>query len=268
MTQMEVGQEALRAGFSVRYFDAIGSTNAHALSIADEPGASGVWIVAGRQTEGRGRLGRTWSSPPGNFYGSLSLREPCEARHAAKLGFVAGVALVDAVRSLAPRLAGLALKWPNDLLLGGAKVAGILLEATQRPGNHLSIVIGMGVNLAFHPDGTPYPTTDLASHGCPISPQTLFGALSDAFARHLARFDQGRGFEVIRSDWLAAAQGLGGPITVRLAQATIDGVFGSIDADGRLILIHDDTPHIIDAGDVYFPTLSALGASEHFRIER
>ena len=260
MKAMALAPSAIEAGYSVRYFETIGSTNAHALEIAGQGAASGTWVIAGRQTEGRGRLGRQWSSPPGNFYGTLLLIDPCDMKNAAKFGFVAGISLLDAIRTLAPQLRGLALKWPNDVLLNGAKIAGILLEATRTIDNRFSVVIGMGVNLAFHPEDTPYPTANLAGNGYPLAPQAMFTALSASFAQQIKRFSGGQGFQAIREDWLSSAYGLGGRITVRLPHNTIEGIFDAIDHDGRLVLVHDDKPQFINAGDVYFPALSALGA--------
>ena len=255
---MKLGYAALAAGHELTWLDTVGSTNAHAL---DQPLLSGAhWFVAGQQTAGRGRQGRHWSSPPGNLYASLRLVDPCEPRHAAKLGFVAGVSLVKAIHLAAPQLKGsVRLKWPNDVLLDGAKLAGILLEA--QTGAHLSVAIGMGLNLAFHPEDTPYPATSLAAKGCPLSVVDILPALSDSVAQHLKVFARGEGFAAIRQDWLRLAHGLHGPISVRLPRQTAEGRFDGIDAEGRLMLEATDRGMtLIDAGDVYFGGNSALGA--------
>ncbi len=179
--------------------------------------------------------------------------------HAPGLGFVAGVALIEALAAAAPALSGVALKWPNDLLIHGRKAAGILPEARQI-GARLVIVIGMGVNCAFHPDDTPYPATSLAASGAPVSPEALFAALNRSMAAILAAFDQGRGFGAILDRWRARAHGLGGPITVKPPAGARSGVFEGVDADGALLLREPSGISRISAGDVYFPSEPALGA--------
>ena len=181
-------------------------------------------MVRCRAADGRrGRQGRQWSSPPGNLYASLLLVAPCEPRHAAKLGFVAGVSLIEAIITVAPQLVGsVRLKWPNDVLLNGAKLAGILLEG-QTSAAGLSVAIGMGLNLAFHPVDTPYPTTSLAAAGYPLSVAAILPALSDSFARHMEVFARGEGFAAIREEWFKRAHGLHGPITVRLPRGRFKG---------------------------------------------
>ena len=259
---MTLGPKAIAAGHTLTTFETIGSTNAAALESDQDHGAH--WFVAGQQTAGRGRQGRHWSSPPGNLYASLLLIDPCEPRHAAKLGFVAGVALIEAIGKVAPQLGGsLRLKWPNDVLLNGAKLAGILLEA-RTSGGRISVAIGMGVNLAFHPKDTPYPTTSLAAKGYPHSVADILQLLSNRFTLKLAQFDRGAGFAAIREDWLGLAHGLHETIAVRLPTKTLDGRFDGIDPDGRLMLRSDGgAMRLIDAGDVYFPGISALGAREN-----
>jgi BirA family transcriptional regulator, biotin operon repressor / biotin---[acetyl-CoA-carboxylase] ligase len=256
---MKLGTHAIDAGHRLISYDSIDSTNAEALRLApSQDTQTPLWIVAGRQTAGRGRQGRVWSSPPGNFYGSLLLTNPCELRHAAKLGFVAGVALVEALAKIAPALKGVSLKWPNDALLNGAKIAGIALEASNLPAEHnkFVVVIGVGINLAFHPDDTPYPASNLAAHGAPISAQDCLIALSNSFVQKLNVFDQGRNFDTIRKEWLKQAHGLGELIKVRTqaGQTTgqIEGQFGGIDETGSLILNQNGKAQLISVGDVYF----------------
>jgi BirA family transcriptional regulator, biotin operon repressor / biotin---[acetyl-CoA-carboxylase] ligase len=258
---MKLGNVALKSGHELITYDSIGSTNAAALELVSQGFASQnknqnpVWIISARQTEGKGRQGREWSSPPGNFYGSLLLSNPCDMRHAAQLGFVAGVALISALQKIVPSLQGLTLKWPNDALLKGSKIAGILLEASQT--NTLSVVIGIGINLAFHPDNTPYRATNLATHGAPISVADCLKALSNAFTEKLVLFERGANFTVIRDEWLKCAYEIGTPIKVNTQNGKIDGVFGGIDEFGSLILKQSDInqtgkEQLISAGDVYF----------------
>jgi BirA family biotin operon repressor/biotin-[acetyl-CoA-carboxylase] ligase len=241
-----------RTGGAVRHIglETAGSTNAEALARARAGERGPLWITAKTQTAGRGRGGRTWVSPPGNLYATLLLTEPCEIGHAPQLAFVAGVAAHDAVAQCAPGLAHkLALKWPNDLLLGGSKLAGILIESEGAPA--LTLAIGIGMNCAAHPDDTAYPATNLAAAGVHIAPSTLFAALTDAMQRRLAQWSRGEGFGDIRRDWLARAAGLGQQISVRLAERAFTGRFEGLDETGRLLLMHADGVSAITAGDVF-----------------
>jgi BirA family transcriptional regulator, biotin operon repressor / biotin---[acetyl-CoA-carboxylase] ligase len=247
--------------FPRQHLQTIVSTNA-ALMLRAAAGEKGpLWLTAGEQTGGRGRTGRGWASPPGNLYASLLLTDPCPMRHAPGLGFVAGVALIKALRRLAPSMSSLALKWPNDVLIGGRKLAGILPEARQLDG-HLAIIIGMGVNCAFHPDDTPYPATSLAAEGMPVSPEALFAELNSAMAAAITLFDEGRGFPIILAAWREAAHGLGGLITVKPPSGMVSGLFEGVDDEGALLLRQDGALMRISAGDVYFGTPAALGAGE------
>jgi BirA family biotin operon repressor/biotin-[acetyl-CoA-carboxylase] ligase len=248
---MELGRAARQAGFRLTFFGEAGSTNDLALAAAGEADVGHHWFVAGRQTAGRGRQGRAWESPAGNLHATLLLVAPCAAADAPKLGFVAGVALHAAVRDVAPGVAGLALKWPNDLLADGAKLAGILLEGRMLPGGRQAVAIGIGVNLAVEPDGLPYPTTSLARLGARTTPDVLFASLSDRLAEALALFDEGRGFAAIRARWSAAALPSGAPLEVRRAAGPLAGIFKGLDDDGRLLLDAAGTLHRIEAGDVH-----------------
>ena len=230
----------------------IGSTNAELLTRAGQGEQGPFWLTAGVQTSGRGRADRQWVSPAGNLYASLLLTDPCEPRFAPGLGFVAGVAVIRAVRAACPALRGVALKWPNDVLVGGAKVAGILPEARHN-GPSMAVVIGMGINCAFYPDQTPYPATSLAQAGAPIAPHMLFDALRITMADALATFDHGNGYRHILDQWRQDAFGIGTSITVRPPSGEISGIFENIDADGALLLRQGSALTRISAGDVYFP---------------
>lgn len=210
-----------------------------------------LWIVGGEQTAGRGRMGRGWSSPPGNLYSSLLLTDPCPAEKAPELGFVAGVALFEAANAMVGARENLGLKWPNDLLCAGAKLSGMLLEATRLPSGLLATVIGIGVNCRSHPELPNYATTDLETiQPGAGDPAALFAALSDAMARAVETWARGANFATIREKWLAACLGRGGQVKVALGDRTIEGVFDTIDAHGRLIVLTADGPTAIDAGDV------------------
>jgi BirA family biotin operon repressor/biotin-[acetyl-CoA-carboxylase] ligase len=158
--------------------------------------------------------------------------------------------LHDAVAHCAPALAGkLALKWPNDLLLSGAKLAGILIESENVPA--FSLAIGIGVNCVTHPDDTPYPATDLASAGADVAPKTLFQALSASMQQRLGEWRRGEGFARIRADWLARAAGLGERISVRLPDREFAGRFAGLDEVGRLLVMQAGQLTTVTAGDVF-----------------
>src|SRR4051794_32731513 len=215
--------------------ESTGSTNAEALERARAGERGPLWISVKTQTAGRGRSGRAWVSPPGNLYATLLLTEPCAPAVAPQLAFVAGLAVYDAVAESAPRLASqLALKWPNDVLLAGKKLAGILIESETTP--ILQLALGIGVNCTSHPADTLYPATDLAAHGATISPDTLFSALAQAMQSRLAQWQKGVGFAQIRTDWLARAAGLGEHIHVRLPEREFSGRFEGLDETGRLLV--------------------------------
>jgi BirA family biotin operon repressor/biotin-[acetyl-CoA-carboxylase] ligase len=205
-------------------------------------------VVADRQTAGRGRRGRTWISPPGNLYASLLLTEAAPVEHWPELSFVAALAVHDTVVEVAPDLkTRLAIKWPNDLVLAGAKFAGILIE-----GENGAVAVGIGVNCADHPAGMDYPATDLAAAGAPVSPAALFGALSVKMIGRIAQWNGGEGFSTIRTDWLARAAGLGEEVRVRLADRDLTGRFEAIDPAGSLVLrLPTGKTTTIAAGDVF-----------------
>jgi BirA family transcriptional regulator, biotin operon repressor / biotin---[acetyl-CoA-carboxylase] ligase len=263
---MRLSPEAEAAGYRLTALDQTGSTNDEALAAARAGDPGRHWFVARRQSAGRGRHGRAWASPAGNLHASLLLVDPCPAASAPQLGFVAGLALHDAVAEIAALEAGrLALKWPNDLLLDGAKLAGLLLEGQfVQPGNAFAVVIGIGVNVATAPDGAPYPTRALAEVAPAATADALFERLGAAFARRFERWHAAQGappaFASVRAEWLARAAGVGGRVTLRLPSGEREGAFRGLDPSGRLEL---DTPsgvEVIDAGDLYFPTLDASPA--------
>ncbi len=239
------------AGYSIERHDAIGSTNDRASELARD-GLDRIWVTADRQTGGRGRSGRAWSSPSGNLYASLGLIDPCASAVAPQLGFVAGVALHAAVDSATGAGARLRLKWPNDLLLDGAKLSGLLVEGGRDAEGRLVVAIGLGVNCVAHPVDTPYPATSLAAAGLSNDASDLFGALRRELASRLSRWDRGAGFSAIRAEWLDRAHGIGAPVRVRRPGGDLSGVFRDIDAEGRLLLASGSEILVIEAGDVFF----------------
>jgi len=245
--------------FRVEEVAEIDSTNdsCRQRALAGEP--AGLVIRADLQTKGRGRRGRDWVSPPGNLYTSILLRPSRLPAEIATLGFVAVVALGDAIAPLLPAVVTLRHKWPNDLLLDGGKVSGILLETQgAEPGTAGFVVLGIGVNIVSHPPGTPYPVTDLRAAGAgPITARALLDRLLAAFAP-LYEVWEARGFSAIEPLWRRRAAGLGEPIEVRLQDNALHGVFRDLDRDGALRLaLADGSEKRISAGDVYFPATSS-----------
>ena len=230
---------------TIRTVAETGSTNADVRLLARQGAEEGLWLRAERQTAGKGRLGRQWVSEPGNLYASTLVRLRPADPPAATLALVAAVALHRAVGVFLPD--GARLKWPNDLLLGDAKLSGILLERCED-----AVVVGIGVNLAHHPDLPDRMTTSLAAAGAAVTAEAFLDVLAEAFGRWLAVW-RGRGLAAIRDAWLAAAHPVGTALTVRLPDgATRDGLFDGLDADGALILrLASGERHVIHAADVF-----------------
>lgn len=231
-------------------YETLGSTNAEALSLARSGERGPLWVTALSQSGGRGRRGSTWVSPPGNLYATLLLAEPSAPEHAPQLSFVTALALHDAVAECAPQLGPmLKVKWPNDLLLGLAKLAGILIEGEAEPA--FAVAIGIGVNCAAHPHDTPYPATDLGQAGALVTPAQTFAALSAAMQRRLDQWQRGEGFSSIRADWLKRAAGLGQDIRVRLPERELCGRFQGLDNAGRLLVQQAGGLTTVTAGEVF-----------------
>ena len=224
---------------------------------AREPGAAdGLAILADSQTAGRGSRGRSWACPPGNLYLSVLLRprNPAEAAGAGQWALLAGVALIEALAQFAPDPAGLLLKWPNDVLLDGAKLAGILVDAAMGSGRGGRgaewLVVGIGANLALAPAIEGRRIASLAPQaGVPPSPVQVAEAL-------LARIEAWRvvlardGFAPVRAAWLSRAHPRGAPLTIKEASRIRTGVFAGLSAQGELLLSADGAVHTVSTGDV------------------
>lgn len=206
----------------------------------------GLWLRAHRQTSGRGRQGRHWVSPAGNLFASTLVRMRPTDPAAATLALVAAVALEEAVSVFLPG-GRVTLKWPNDLLVDGAKLSGILLE---RSGD--AVVIGFGANLAHHPDDLDRPATSIAAHGTAPDPHVFVETLAESFARWLGRW-RGEGLGPVRERWLARAHPRGTALTARLSDGeAVDGLFDGLDSQGALILrLADGAARVIHAADVF-----------------
>jgi BirA family biotin operon repressor/biotin-[acetyl-CoA-carboxylase] ligase len=259
VTTLSLAPEAAEAGYGLCHRTVLTSTMDEARALLLEGRYGPFWVVADSQSAGRGRHGRDWSSPHGNLYATLALRAPCEPAVAPELGFAAGLALHRAVAEAAGLgHPDLAVKWPNDLLLRGSKLAGLLLEGLHARGD-FAVLIGFGVNIASAPAGTPYPASSL----CPsfthaeleagralAMRQAVFTALTRRWIGAEALWRSG--FPNLRAAWLGIAHGLGGPITVRPPNEEVRGTMLGIDDRGRLRVATEAGERCIDAGDLFF----------------
>ena len=230
----------------------ISSTSDEAKSRAAAGEAAGTVIWAREQSQGHGRHGRVWASPPGNLYLSLILRPPVPAAVAAQLSFVAALAVGESCREASPD-AAIAFKWPNDVLLAGRKLAGILLEAQSNADGSLAwLVLGIGINLTTYPMNAAYRATALSATGADATPAEMLGLVAEHFLRRYEQWQNGRGFSTLRAAWLERAQGLGQGIRVRLPQAELVGRFAGLAEDGALLLATGSGTRRIEAGEVFF----------------
>lgn len=266
---------ALAEGYRLEAHETIGSTNATALEHARAGDPGQLWVVSKRQESGRGRRGRAWATPSGNLAATLLLVDTYDLRTAATLGFVAGLALSDALDAVAPgKSVGIALdgggkhadrfelKWPNDLLADGAKIAGILLESSMLENGVVAVAVGIGVNVVSHPEDVPYPATSLAALGANCNAETLFLALSDAWYANSRVWNEGRGLAAIRQRWLARAAGLGSQVAVRVDGSVVRGIFETIDEECRFVIRAAGGETVkIAAGDVHFGAVASAGAA-------
>jgi BirA family biotin operon repressor/biotin-[acetyl-CoA-carboxylase] ligase len=222
------------------------STSSEARRLAEAGEQRPVWIIAEHQTAGRGRRGRAWETATGNLAATLLLRPDAPPAIIGQLSFAAALAVADTATHFAPG-AAITVKWPNDVLAQGRKLAGILLEAGDG-----WLAIGIGINLARFPEGTEFPATSLAQLG--IAPPSSDAALTVLAARLAHWYDvwMQDGFEPLRAAWLTRAQGLGGAIRARLPHETRTGVFEGIDAAGALLLNDQGQVRVIAAAEVFF----------------
>jgi BirA family transcriptional regulator, biotin operon repressor / biotin---[acetyl-CoA-carboxylase] ligase len=263
-----LGPRASSAGYRLAAFDHIGSTNAEALARARDGERGPMWFVTSEQTAGRGRRHRPWIAPRGNLASSILEVIDVSPAVAATLGFAAGLALEASLQKASVEASAgsehtkFSLKWPNDVLAGRQKLAGILLEAEAVAGDRLAVVVGIGTNVVAAPEGTPTPATSLAALGVHIGAEQLFAMLSDAWAEFRGIWDNGGGFAEIRRLWLERAAGLGEPVAIQTGGSSVEGTFDTIDDAGCLIVRTADGKRIpISAGDVYFGSAASAGAA-------
>lgn len=257
---------AEQLGYKVESRDCVDSTNRLGLQLASEGSSGHVWIVAREQTQGRARRGRGWNSPRGNLYASLLLTAGIEVERAAHLGFVAGVSMAEAVNACINQQDNksdiVRLKWPNDILLKGAKGSGILLELVKLKDGQNALVIGIGMNVKHHYEQAPYPTQSLEKLGFDVNCAVLFKSLSQFWAANYLLYCGENGAELIRQKWLSFAAGLGQKIHVVGKNGTIEGVFTGLD-DNFNCIVTDDNHHEtkITAGDVHFGAVASVGSA-------
>jgi len=287
---------ALAQAYRLESYDIVDSTNNLAAEFAKSGDSGRLWIVAAEQTGGRGRRGRVWQSPRGNLYASLLLCADFEPEQAAMLGFVAGLALIEALAVLLPDKLqnehSLLLKWPNDIIAGKAKLAGILPEfialdpGGDKKGAKNAAIIGIGVNIGIAPapagkialeekartafpgkatkasiaaETMPlYPITSLQALGADCSPQNVFQALSRFWVENYALWNKGQGMAALRDKWLRYAAYRGEIMHLRYKGQVVSGVFKTIDEGGHLLLQRENGGELrISAGDVYFGTVAS-----------
>jgi BirA family biotin operon repressor/biotin-[acetyl-CoA-carboxylase] ligase len=237
--------------FDVRHYDRLGSTNDEARRLADDGAPHGTVVHADEQSSGRGRLSRRWFSPPGNLYLSIVLRLDLPQSRRVELGFLAALAVADAVDALLPRQVRATLKWPNDVLVREGKIAGILVEQAGE-----ALILGIGLNVLHAPGGVPYQVSTIVGCGGLATVDGTREKLLSALASWIEVWRQD-GFAPIRTAWLARAHPVGSALGVRLADRFVTGQFAGIDTDGALLL---DTPQgrgRIVAGDVRLEAVPA-----------
>ena len=250
----------MQAGHRLEVLGTVGSTNAVALDAVGQ-GVQECWFVSREQTAGRGRRGRVWQTQVGNLAATFLCGLEAGARGAETLGFVAGVALMEALLDL-PLCTEthMGLKWPNDVLAAGKKLAGILLEARSGADGGLAIAVGVGVNVTSAPTGLPYPATCLAEMGADVDAGDVFLPLSARWATNLQLWDGGAGSAAILEKWRSHALGLGGPVSVETPRGRISGVLAGIDERGHMVIGMDNgRQEVVSAGDVQF----SISASSH-----
>ncbi len=251
-----MNQPSWPAGYGLHVLDEVDSTLNEAARLA--PTLSGpVWIMAHHQTTARGRRGRAWIVPPDNLSATLVMRPEGGPEGAALRSFVTALALFDTIADLIGRTDGVSLKWPNDVLLNGGKLAGILLESAGSGGDVGYLAIGVGVNLASAPPmsevelGAVRPVSLAEEIGVRVTPEDALSLLAHHFDRY-ERQMRDFGFEPIRTAWLARAARLGEVITARTGAAETRGTFRTVDSDGNLVLETAKGSVTIPAADIYF----------------
>lgn len=243
----------LTPAFRTEWLDETHSTNALAAERAQAGERGPLWLAARRQTAGRGRRGRVWSSLEGNLFTTGLFTFAAPPADAAQLSFAAALAVAEVCDLAIKHPEAVKVKWPNDVLVHDRKIAGILLESGEAAGGGLWLGVGIGINLAAAPVDVERPAISLLEAGASLDRETALDQLARAFQKHILSW-QTAGFGPIRDRWLSRAKGLGETCQVRLDHETLNGVFGDLGPEGSLRLDLASGEHrYISAGDVYFP---------------
>lgn len=229
----ETDHPVLPSGYRLVAHETLGSTNDEARGLIAAGAAAGTVVWARSQTAGRGRHGREWVSPVGNLYASIVLHPRVEPERLSEMAFVAALAVRDTILPLVPAEASVALKWPNDVLIDGRKISGILIEAEKLPGEaRTALIVGIGVNIVSAPRETSHPATCLSTVARPPRASQVLGALVAALDRRLEQWLRG-GFAPVRDEWVRHAYGVGAIVVVG---DDLKGAFAGIDESGALLI--------------------------------
>ncbi len=230
--------------FTVQHHEKVGSTNDEARRLAEQGAPHGTVVHADEQIAGRGRLARAWYSPPGNLYLSILLRLDMALARLPELSLLTAVAVADTVDALLPPRTRAALKWPNDVLVDGGKIAGILVEHV-----HDATIIGVGLNVLHAPHNVAYKTSTIVGSKGMASVDTARDLLLARLQAHLAVW-QTDGFGPIRDAWVARAHPIGTPLRAAMGNHIAEGLFAGIDPDGALLLDTPEGRKRVVAGDI------------------
>lgn len=256
MTQPDT-KHSLLDDYHLLSYDVLDSTNEEAKRLAGGGASHGAVIWAKNQTAGKGRMGRVWESEDGNLFVSVLLSPECDLPECSQLSFVAAVATVDTLKPIIPGDEAIEAKWPNDVLLEGKKLGGILLESfttiDEDGDDRQWVVVGVGVNVDSFPEETMFPATCLTSSGVEIISAKI--VLSRFVYNFIHRYDEwvNHGFDPIRQAWEECAYGLNEAMEAHVGDEVVSGSFDSIDEFGRLhVLQKNGKVEVVTAGDVFF----------------
>ena len=245
--------EKLIPGYFIHTLDLTDSTNLECRKMAENGSDEGLIVQALSQSSGRGRRGRSWSSPKGNLYFSMLIKPECKIGKALGISFLSAVAMCDALGAILPPMVEVRVKWPNDVLINQRKCCGFLLESSSdNCGNVNWVIIGTGVNVESFPENVDYPATSLSFEG---SPNLELRTVLLSFVRHFKRWRnvwEEEGFNPIRKAWIDRSIGIGEKITARLAEVSYTGIFSDLTADGALVMITDEGREVVvTSGDIF-----------------
>lgn len=228
----------------IHHLATVDSTNSEARRHLDFGEPAPFWVISDEQTEGRGRLGRSWVSKPGNLYSTFTFPFTALPNTASQISFVAALAIHDVATSLIIG-ADISLKWPNDCLINGAKFSGVLAEMHE--GN---MILGMGLNVLHEPEDLPYKATCIAAHSNSATVADVFAAQQLKLKKWLQIWDSAQGFQHIHRGWEARCSAIGKPMSLDTGRGLLHGTFVGLAPDGGLVLNHNNTSTIHHAGDV------------------